>query len=371
MINATPLAPLALPPNLPPSSCFAPLLPLDAADSHAATALSPAQQEFSSLQAWLSAPRTLQLPLHQVECQQEQKGRALQRLLLQAHLQQRGPGDVGRALYVNQDGQKPTLYSHRRLHTRVLKTIFGPIQIQRMGYCRAGTASIHPLDETLQLPARSFSYELQKRMVKAAVQGTFRETGERIAEITRAQHRRSPSASCRGLRRLLCRAHTPNVDRYGFDSGSGRRRQGHSHDQARRGTTGGTTDQGTEGQPQEDGHGGRGVHTSSVDSHSPAGGGKPFPQGANHSRWREPASTTGAQAGVGQPHQRQGCRDWRGGRRGATPRSARPQDPRGPHRWRARPADSRQQESSGHPHSRSAPRVGKTLESRLRVPCRR
>src|SRR5437016_3414612 len=76
MINATPLAPLALPPNLPPSSCFAPLLPLDAADSRAATALSPAQQEFSSLQAWLSAP---QLPLHQVECQQEQKGRALQR----------------------------------------------------------------------------------------------------------------------------------------------------------------------------------------------------------------------------------------------------------------------------------------------------
>src|SRR5438046_5423946 len=80
----------------------------------------------------------------------------------------------------------PTLYSHRRLHTRVLKTIFGPIQIQRMGYCRAGTASIHPLDETLQLPARSFSYELQKRMVKAAVQRTFRETGERIAEITGA-----------------------------------------------------------------------------------------------------------------------------------------------------------------------------------------
>src|SRR5437016_2636876 len=180
MINATPLAPLALPPNLPPSSCFAPLLPLDAADSRAATALSPAQQEFSSLQAWLSAPRTLQLPLHQVECQQEQKGRALQRLLLQAHLQQRGPGDVGRALYVNQDGQKPTLYSHRRLHTRVLKTIFGPIQIQRMGYCRAGTASIHPLDETLQLPARSFSYELQKPMIKP-------EGGQRAVRLTKGQ----------------------------------------------------------------------------------------------------------------------------------------------------------------------------------------
>ncbi|MCP4209086.1 MAG: ISKra4 family transposase [Shimia sp.] len=110
----------------------------------------------------------------------------MQRLLLQAHIQQRGNGDVGPALFVNQDGQEPTRYSHRRLHARVLKTIFGPIEIIRMGYCRAGSESIHPLDEALQLPARSFSYELQKRMVKAAVQGTFRETGERIAEITGA-----------------------------------------------------------------------------------------------------------------------------------------------------------------------------------------
>jgi hypothetical protein len=67
-----------------------------------------------------------------------------------------------------------------------LKTIFGAIQITRMGYYRAGQESIHPLDEALQLPARSFSYELQKRMVKAVVQGPFREAGERIAEITGA-----------------------------------------------------------------------------------------------------------------------------------------------------------------------------------------
>jgi hypothetical protein len=134
----------------------------------------------------LSAPGSLQLPLDQVECQQEQKGRELQRLLLQAHIQQRGQGDVGRSLYVTPEGQMPTLYSHRRLHTRILKTIFGPISITRMGYCRKGTESIHPLDEALQLPARSFSYELQKRMVKAAAQGPFREAGERIAEITGA-----------------------------------------------------------------------------------------------------------------------------------------------------------------------------------------
>ena len=147
---------------------------------------SPAQHEFASLEAWLSAPPTLQLPLHQIEGQQEQKGRELQRLLLQAHIQQRGLGNVGPALCVYQEGQQTTLYSRRRLHSRVLKTIFGAIEITRMGYYRPGKESIHPLDEALQLPARSFSYELQKRMARAVAQGPFREAGERIAEITGA-----------------------------------------------------------------------------------------------------------------------------------------------------------------------------------------
>jgi hypothetical protein len=44
--------------------------------------------------------------------------------------------------------------------------------------------SIHPLDESLELPERSFSYELQRRLVKAAVQGPFDEAIERVEEAT-------------------------------------------------------------------------------------------------------------------------------------------------------------------------------------------
>jgi hypothetical protein len=65
-----------------------------------------------------------------------------------------------------------------------LKTIFGPIDIDRMAYSHGGASSIHPLDEAMQLPARSFSYELQKRLVKAEVQGPFRESTERTHEVT-------------------------------------------------------------------------------------------------------------------------------------------------------------------------------------------
>jgi hypothetical protein len=142
-----------------------------------------ARLQFSSLEQWLSSAATLQLPLHLVEQQQEHKGRELQRLLLQAHVQLRGTGDTGPALRVF-EGSSSSLYTHRRVQRRTLKTIFGPIDIDRTAYSRNSASSIHPLDEALQLPSRSFSYQLQKRLIMAAVQGPFRESTERVLEST-------------------------------------------------------------------------------------------------------------------------------------------------------------------------------------------
>lgn len=134
------------PPTLFPSCCPAPrpVLKLSAAPSTA----TPAAREFALLEKWLASCRALQLPLHQIEAQQQTKGREVQRLLLQAHLQLRGDGDVGPALCVPQaDGE--VLYTHRRLGTRQLKTIFGSVEIHRMGYSRDGAPSIYPLDRAL------------------------------------------------------------------------------------------------------------------------------------------------------------------------------------------------------------------------------
>lgn len=142
-----------------------------------------ARDLFSSLECWLSSAPALTLPLHRVEQEQRIKGRQVQRLLLQAHVQQRGTGDVGPALKVFQ-ASSCLLYTHRRLHRRILKTIFGPVAIDRIGYSRHGQPSIHPLDEAMQLPARSFSYELQKRLVQAAVQGPLRESIDRVLDTS-------------------------------------------------------------------------------------------------------------------------------------------------------------------------------------------
>lgn len=150
------------------------------------TALTPlpsARHKFHELESWLASPLALALPLHRIEQQQDPQGREVQRLLLQAHVDRRGSGDVGPALLVPRGGS-PLLFSHRRLQRRTLKTVFGQIHIDRIGYGSRGQQSIHPLDSLLALPARSFSYELQRRLVKAALQGPFREATARILEST-------------------------------------------------------------------------------------------------------------------------------------------------------------------------------------------
>src|ERR1022692_3531272 len=156
----------------------------------------PAFVEFSLLESWLASSSALQLPLHQIESQQQAKGREVQRLLLQAHLQHRGYGDIGSALQLRQqDGE--VLYSHRRLGARSLTTVFGTVELVRMGYSRPGAPSIFPLDQALALPARSFSYELQRRLVNAAVQNPFLESVQTIAELT------GVSVSKRSLEEIL------------------------------------------------------------------------------------------------------------------------------------------------------------------------
>ncbi len=172
MASATPTTGPPPPPQVPDS------LPA----SEQPTLASLAALEFTRLESWLASGYALQLPLHQIECEQQAKGREVQRLLLQAHLLQRGNGDVGPALLVQrEDGQ--LRYSHRRPGTRSLTTIFGSVQLTRLGYSGPGSPTIYPLDQALALPARSFSYELQRRLVKAAVQNPFQESVPSIAEL--------------------------------------------------------------------------------------------------------------------------------------------------------------------------------------------
>jgi hypothetical protein len=148
---------------------------------------SAARTAFADLEQWLYSHTSAAHKLHVVEGEQARRGREVLRLMLQAHIDSRGDGDVGQGLLVQGGGSSPPIaYRHKRLRARRLITLFGPVGIRRMEYSSPGHRNLYPLDAVLGLPARSYSYEIQRRLVKAAVKGPFEEAIEEVAEATGA-----------------------------------------------------------------------------------------------------------------------------------------------------------------------------------------
>jgi len=179
-----------------------------------------ARAQHRELEGWLFSPEAQDLPLHELEREQERRAREVQRLLLEAALQARGVGDVGPAVEVTaaapasaappdatppsadapavpagaaradtepadaDPAPSPRRHAQRRTQVRHPTTIFGEVALPRLGYGARGAASIHPLDAAAQLPARTYSYELQRRLCLAAVQSPFDEVIARVAEAT-------------------------------------------------------------------------------------------------------------------------------------------------------------------------------------------
>ncbi len=144
-----------------------------------------ARRAFAELEHWLYSHTSHAHKLHRIEAEEQCRGREVLRLMLQAHIDSRGDGSVGEALLVLPAGSKKQItYSHKRLRSRGLVTLFGAVSIQRMEYSAPGQKNLYPLDAVLGLPARSYSYEIQRRLVKAAVKGPFDEATEEVADAT-------------------------------------------------------------------------------------------------------------------------------------------------------------------------------------------
>lgn len=124
--------------------------------------------------------------MRDVELGTELRGRRALRLLVQAHVRARGTGDVGPAVVLRAPGvgRPRVLLRQRRPRRLPFLTIFGRIGIERTSYAAGRGASVCPLDKDLQLPARAYSHVVQYRLVKRAVQSTFREAADGLREET-------------------------------------------------------------------------------------------------------------------------------------------------------------------------------------------
>ena len=142
-----------------------------------------ARMELEDLIAQLLSPAAAGLTHSQAEDLIEGQGREVLRQLLQGWLESRGTGDVGPAL-AGQDGVRRT---QRRLHSRALESLFGTVQVERLGYGAPGQASLHPLAAALNLPEERYSHALRKKVAMEAARSSFEEVVEAIVEHTGAQ----------------------------------------------------------------------------------------------------------------------------------------------------------------------------------------
>ena len=151
-----------------------------------------AWRAFSEMEMWAHSAEALGLPEDAVERGVEARVREVGRLMLQSHIDARGTGNVGPQLKVTTAGGEERGRRAEREDRRRIVSLFGPVEAVRTAYTERGQETVHPLDEALQLPARSPSYEVQRRLVEEAVRGPFdeavvaldRNTGNRLPKRT-------------------------------------------------------------------------------------------------------------------------------------------------------------------------------------------
>ncbi|MCY4029879.1 MAG: ISKra4 family transposase [Acidobacteria bacterium] len=174
---------------------------------HPATASAPApyaaaETAFAEAKAYLSSREALQMSesdlareLHRssrealqmsesdLERELHRRGQELMQKLLPGHLDQRSPGEAAGPV-AGTDGIERR---ERRVHERDVETTFGTVQVERLGYARAGHDSLHPLDASLNLPVERYSLEVRRQVAEAAASRSFDEARLDLSRHTGAE----------------------------------------------------------------------------------------------------------------------------------------------------------------------------------------
>jgi len=107
------------------------------------------------------------MDMSQLEREFEKRGRELLRILIQEHLTQRSAGECKVPVF-DSDGDKRTRTSK---HDRKIETVFGRVELNRIGYIKEEEKSLHPLDAELNLSPGLYSLELEHRVAQSGTGG--------------------------------------------------------------------------------------------------------------------------------------------------------------------------------------------------------
>jgi hypothetical protein len=146
-------------------------------------AFSDADAGFAALKARVASAASEGMSHGDLERLIEADGREILRQLFQGHLQLRA--ECTASAVVGADG---VCRPHRRRdEARRLMTVFGPVEVRRIGYARPGLPTLYPLDASLNLPAGQSSEGVRRRMSIAAANGSLDAAVETVRGNTGAK----------------------------------------------------------------------------------------------------------------------------------------------------------------------------------------
>ena len=110
------------------------------------------------------------------------EGTELLRKLLQGYLNVRSDAETQHADIISPTGH---ILNHVRADTRRnIVSLFGDVEVRRLGYSQRQQSSVFPLDHALNLPKDQYSFGLRKRLTAEAIKGSFDESVQCIKTST-------------------------------------------------------------------------------------------------------------------------------------------------------------------------------------------
>ena len=141
---------------------------------------SSSRQSFNELIGSLSSDVTSDMDHSDLEKFLQNEGRELMRKLFEEKLRLRGNGSVAEVVQGSDGVERP----YKRESDRSLKSVFGEVTVERMGYGRPGEESLFPKDLELNMPAGIYSLGISRLMSLNAAKGSFDEAIATVKEAT-------------------------------------------------------------------------------------------------------------------------------------------------------------------------------------------
>ncbi len=146
------------------------------------SAFSAGREQLEQIIQGLSSPERASQEHGEVEDFIQKEGTELLRKLLQGYLDIRAATEIKQETVISTQGQR---LNHVRCDTRrKMVSLFGDVEVKRLGYSQRSENSVFPLDAELNLHKDQYSFGLRKQLIRQVIKGSFDESVDCIKSTT-------------------------------------------------------------------------------------------------------------------------------------------------------------------------------------------